>query len=87
MGPGQEGLRGPEGVCGELGNFVGGGGESFISGPKCPPRTDWGLQFVRSTQEGCGGLRGGNPAAFPKSRPIFQQPFSLPEKMPKPWQG
>ena len=35
--------------------------------------------FFRSTQEGCGGLRGENPAAFPQARPIFQQPFSLPE--------
>ena len=33
----------------------------------------------RRTQEGCGGLGGENPAAFPKGRPIFQQPFSLPE--------
>ena len=31
----------------------------------------------RGTQEGCGGLGGENPAAFPKVRPIFQQPFSL----------
>ena len=31
------------------------------------------------TQEGCGGLGGENPAAFPQARPIFQQPFSLPE--------
>ena len=37
------------------------------------------LALVRRTQEGCGGLRGENPAAFPKARPIFQQPFSLPE--------
>ena len=36
------------------------------------------LQF-RRTQEGCGGLGGENPAAFPKAGPIFQQPFSLPE--------
>ena len=34
---------------------------------------------VRRTQGGCGGLAGENPAAFPKARPIFQQPFSLPE--------
>ena len=34
---------------------------------------------VRRTQEGCGGLGGGNPAVFPKWRPIFQQPLSLPE--------
>ena len=27
----------------------------------------------------CGGLGGENPAAFPQARPIFQQPFSLPE--------
>ena len=33
----------------------------------------------RRTQEGCGGLRGENPAAFPQARPIFQQPSSLPE--------
>ena len=37
------------------------------------------IQTVRKTQEGCGGLGGENPAAFPKARPIFQQPFSLPE--------
>ena len=35
--------------------------------------------FHRKTQEGCGGLRGENPAVFPKARPIFQQPYSLPE--------
>ena len=34
---------------------------------------------VRRTQEGCGGLGGENPAAFLKARPIFQQPFSLPQ--------
>ena len=34
---------------------------------------------IRRTQEGCGGLGGENPAAFPQARPIFQQPFSLPE--------
>ena len=33
----------------------------------------------RRPQEGCGGLGGENPAAFPKAGPIFQQPFSLPE--------
>ena len=31
--------------------------------------------LFRRTQEGCGGLGG----AFPQVRPIFQQPFSLPE--------
>ena len=35
--------------------------------------------IIRRTQEGCGGLGGENPAAFPQARPIFQQPFSLPE--------
>ena len=34
---------------------------------------------IRKTQEGCDGLGGENPAAFPKAGPIFQQPFSLPE--------
>ena len=34
---------------------------------------------IRKTQEGCGGLRGENPGAFPKAGPTFQQPFSLPE--------
>ena len=34
---------------------------------------------IRRAQEGCGGLGGENPAAFPQARPIFQQPFSLPE--------
>ena len=34
---------------------------------------------LRRTHEGCGGLGGENPAAFPQARPIFQQPFSLPE--------
>ena len=38
--------------------------------------------FVRRTQEGCGGLGGENPAAFPQARPIFQQPFSLAGKCP-----
>ena len=33
---------------------------------------------MRRTQEGCGGLGGKNPAAFPKAGPIFQQPLSLP---------
>ena len=33
----------------------------------------------RKTEEGCGGLRGENPAAFLKTGPIFQQPFALPE--------
>ena len=33
----QEGLRGREGVCAELGNFGGGGGAKyFFSGPKRP---------------------------------------------------
>ena len=36
-------------------------------------------QNIRRTQEGCGGLGGENPAAFPQARPIFQQPISLPE--------
>ena len=35
--------------------------------------------LLRRTQGGCGGLGGENPAAFPQARPIFQQPFSLPE--------
>ena len=35
--------------------------------------------YFRRTQEGCGGLGGENPAVFPKARPIFQQPFSVPE--------
>ena len=35
--------------------------------------------LFRRTQEGCGVLRGENPAAFPQARPIFQQPFFLPE--------
>ena len=34
---------------------------------------------LRRTQGGCGGLGGEIPAAFPQARPIFQQPFSLPE--------
>ena len=33
----------------------------------------------QKNSEGCGGLGGENPAAFPQARPIFQQPFSLPE--------
>ena len=40
---------------------------------------DVGLCMIRRTQEGCGGLGGESPAAFPQARPIFQQPFSLPE--------
>ena len=35
--------------------------------------------MIRETQEGCGGLRGENPGALPKTGPIFQRPFSLPE--------
>ena len=34
---------------------------------------------LRKTQGGCCSLGGENPAAFPQARPIFQQPFSLPE--------
>ena len=34
--PGREGPRGRESVCGELGNFGGGGPNIFFSGPKCP---------------------------------------------------
>ena len=37
------------------------------------------VPFIRRAQEGCGGLRGENPAAFPQVRPVFQQLFSLPE--------
>ena len=33
---------------------------------------------IRKTQEGCGGLGGENPGAFPQAGPIFQQPFPLP---------
>ena len=33
----QEGPRGREGVCGELGNLGGGGAKYFFSGPKRPP--------------------------------------------------
>ena len=44
----------------------------------CPSRGVWRM-LVRRTQEGCGGLRGGSPGAFPKAGLIFQQPFSLPE--------
>ena len=32
--------------------------------------------FLSKTQEGCGGLGRENPEAFPKARPIFQQPVS-----------
>ena len=35
--------------------------------------------FVRKIQEGCGGLGGENPGAFPNSGPTFQRPFCLPE--------
>ena len=35
------------------------------------------------TQEGCGGLRRENPGAFPKARPIFQQPFSQKGLLPE----
>ena len=44
-----------------------------MAGREAPP------ELVRRTQEGCGGLGGENPAAFPKAQPIFQQPFCLPE--------
>ena len=33
--------------------------------------------LLRRTQEGCGGLGGENPGAFPKAGPIFQQPSFL----------
>ena len=35
--------------------------------------------FLEGSGKLCGGLRGGNPGAFPKAGPIFQQPLSLPE--------
>ena len=36
--------------------------------------------FLSPIKEGCGGLGGEKPGAFPKAPgPIFQQPFSLPE--------
>ena len=38
-----------------------------------------GHPILRRTQEGCGSLGGENSAAFPKTGPIFKQPFSLPE--------
>ena len=44
----------------------------FVAGPPVNFR-----QFA--LKSGCGGLGGENPAAFPQARPIFQQPFSLPE--------
>ena len=47
--------------------------------PKRAPKKHKRAPLRRRTQEGCGGLGGENPAAFPKARPIFQQPFSLPE--------
>ena len=34
---------------------------------------------LRKTQEGCGGLGGEDPGAFPKAAPNCQQPLSLPE--------
>ena len=34
----EEGPRGREGVCGELGIWGGGGAKYFFFGPKCPPR-------------------------------------------------
>ena len=39
--------------------------------------------LFRKTQEGCGGLRGENPGAFPnfKAGLIFQQPSALPENV------
>ena len=62
--------RGPQDIPGTSGTQTSGypGRKLYASG-----------LFLRRTQEGCGGLGGENPAAFPKARPIFQQPFSLPE--------
>ena len=50
---------------------------AFLLG--CPGGASERRPILRRTQEGCGGLGGENPAAFPQARPIFQQPFSLPE--------
>ena len=47
--------------------------------PRSGGNQNGGRKGIRETQEGCGGLGGENPAAFPKAGPIFQQPFSLPE--------
>ena len=54
------------------------GSDNSHTTPQKLPRDEEGLLF-RRTQEGCGCLGGANPAAFPQARPIFQQPFSLPE--------
>ena len=46
----------------------------------CSKRLEFGAHTsFRKTQEGCGGLGGENPGAFPKAGLTFQQPFYLPE--------
>ena len=60
--------------------IVGRGSEQLTSSLRVWKRPFWGGgPQIRWTQEGCGGLVGENPAAFPKAQSIFQQPFSLPE--------
>ena len=52
---------------------------SFLQGTATRAKIFKHVLFFRRSQEGCGGLGGENPAAFPKAGPILQQPFSLPE--------
>ena len=64
----------------------------FIRACFCPRTQDCSFQVVHWHKtrgppqvpspvhcDGCGGLGGENPGAFPKARPIFQKPLSLPE--------
>ena len=54
--------------------------EEFLGGGHGHPHSlGYACTLFRETQEGCGGLRGENPGAFPKAELIFQQPCSLPE--------
>ena len=41
------------------------------------PQREKGCQGFRRTPDGCGGLGGENPGAFPKAGSIFQQPLSF----------
>ena len=55
-------------------------GHGRFSCRKSPPPPKKSQAPMKSAPwEGCGGLGGKTPRAFPKAGPIFQQPFSLPE--------
>ena len=57
----------------------------FCGSEKNPAKFPPNFPQIRKSQEGCGGLRGEHPGAFPKAGPIFQQP--LPENARGPPKG